>query len=110
MSKAAARKKEEQEPKAKRLKVEEEDDDEEEETTTTPTLRNDEGNAYFELSAKRRVTVRKWRGNVLVDIREVCKEQMNNKFIKNCHSHASHSTFRSMKRTEKHFQERRELV
>ena len=66
---------EKEEPAAKRLKVqdEEEEQEEEEETTPTkrPTLRNDEGDAYFELSSKRRCIVREWKGAILVDIREV---------------------------------------
>ena len=32
--------------------------------------KNAEGDSYFELSRTRRVTVRKWKGKVLVDIRE----------------------------------------
>jgi hypothetical protein len=81
MSKAAMKSKEE--PKAKRPKLsddkeaeEEQDDEEEEETpstniTTTTLERNDDGDAYIELSSKRRCTVRQWKGKVLVDIREV---------------------------------------
>jgi hypothetical protein len=83
MSQAAMKSKEE--PKAKRpklgdeeVKEEDDDDDEEKETpstnTTTTTLeRNDDGDAYIELSPKRRCTVRQWKGKVLVDIREVRK-------------------------------------
>lgn len=68
MSEAMEKNKEE-EPKAKRPRAEEEEEEEEQEETTP--LRNDEGNAYVELSPKRRCTVREWKGNILVDIREV---------------------------------------
>jgi Transcriptional Coactivator p15 (PC4) len=33
--------------------------------------RNANGDAYFELSSKRRIVVRKFKGNILIDIREV---------------------------------------
>ena len=66
---------EKEEPQAKRLKVddEEEQEEEEEETTTPTTLRNEEGNAYFELSPKRRCIIREWKKAILVDIREVSR-------------------------------------
>lgn len=67
------KRKEKEEPKAKKQKVVEDDDEEEEDTTTTTLLRNEDGDAYVELSPKRRCTVRQWKGNVLVDIREVCQ-------------------------------------
>jgi Transcriptional Coactivator p15 (PC4) len=35
------------------------------------TKSNSEGDAYWELSTQRRITVRSFKGNVLVDIREV---------------------------------------
>jgi Transcriptional Coactivator p15 (PC4) len=33
---------------------------------------NEEGDKYWELSSQRRITVRSFKGNILVDIREVC--------------------------------------
>jgi hypothetical protein len=77
------------EPKMKKPKVEDTDDaveenenenekhqevdeeEEEEEPQEDKILKNDNGESYFDISAKKRVTVRKWNGNVLVDIREV---------------------------------------
>lgn len=45
---------------------------EEGEASTIPSLQRDEkGVAFFELSSKRRVMARSWKGNILIDIREV---------------------------------------
>jgi hypothetical protein len=64
---------EEPQPKKLKIKNEEHDDgcqDEEENASPAPS-KDDNGNSYFELSAKRRVSVRSFKGITLIDIREV---------------------------------------
>lgn len=52
--------------------VDEEDCEEKnEEVAKITPLKNNEGDSFFELSGKRRCTVRKWNNNILIDIREV---------------------------------------
>ena len=63
----------------KRLKREATDDASEEvrekkteEVTKAVAMRNDDGDSYFELgSGRKRCTVRKWKTEILIDIREV---------------------------------------
>ena len=64
--------KEEDEPQTKKVKREETEAANESEAKEVK--RNNEGDAYFHLgSAKKRCTVKTWKKNVLVDIREVSK-------------------------------------
>ena len=50
--------------------AEQPNDSEHEEQEKGKMKKNEEGEPYFELTDKRRVTVRRFKGNVLVDIRE----------------------------------------
>jgi hypothetical protein len=47
------------------------DEDEDDGNGAAAVKYTDEGDAFFELSAKRRCTVRSWKKSILVDIREV---------------------------------------
>ena len=67
-----------EEPVTKKQKVIEEEEGEEEdnyddhdESTSVILHKNDQGEAFIDLSSKKRLTIRKFKGNTLIDIREV---------------------------------------
>jgi hypothetical protein len=50
---------------------EDEDEDQEDGSAEVEVQRNSDGEAFFELSSTRRISVRKLKGKTLLDIREV---------------------------------------
>ena len=66
----------EQDRPSKKVKVEEtikkeEEDIKSESAIESTCLTNDKGESYFPIGDKRRCTIRKWKQNILIDIREV---------------------------------------
>jgi hypothetical protein len=59
------------EPKSKKAKVVDKVKDEDDAEEVVQVKHNDQDEAFFELSEMRRVTIRKFKGTTLVDIREV---------------------------------------
>ena len=65
-----------EEPKSKKAKVEGKDGEQEAKEVVT-VQKNGDGESYFELNDKRRVTVRKFRDVALIDIREMYQDRIS---------------------------------
>ena len=74
-----------EEPAAKKAKVEDKEKDVADgEEEKVDVKQNDGGESYFEISRTRRVTVRKYKGKVMVDIREVSASVVRKCFGNSC--------------------------
>lgn len=74
-----------EEPAAKKAKVEDKEKDVADgEEEKVAVKQNDGGESYFEISRTRRVTVRKYKGKVMVDIREVSASVVRKCFGNSC--------------------------
>ena len=74
-----------EEPKMKKIKTDPDEEEEEEEDASeeegdpdekqadVALEKNDQGEAFLELSKMKRLTIRTFKGNVLIDIREVSR-------------------------------------
>jgi hypothetical protein len=100
--------------------VDEEDCEEKnEEVAKITPMKNNEGDSFFELSGKRRCTVRKWNNNILIDIREVgiikpkiIIDRFESSFSTSFNASYVYSSemVRHTKRTERLFQEKRAFL
>lgn len=107
-------------PPAKKVKTEPKDEPEDdvadqvgseanEVVSEDPSLKDQNGDIYFEISKKRRCTVRSFKGNTLVDIREVRTFESSQLCCVNP-SLANLCSYRCMRRTTRPSREKKASV